>query len=715
MSKLKDATAKLRARYLEGLPAKWRVVEEAVEQLRGGNHDAVETLRRVAHQVRGTAASFGFVVIDKSATRVEHAEDADEVARQAEGFARALRAAYEAESTPTTRVLLIDDDPGIGFVMKALLGEAQLSVTQVTTAAAAVAELEREPWGLVFVDLVLPDADGRTLLSRLRALPLHRETPVVVLSAKTGSLVKNECAVYGIDDFIEKPIDPSTFAVHVSAVLERARAQPAVAQEDELTGLPNRLGFRRDFAKLSPRMRRTLTLALIDVDHFQAYNEAKGRAAGDRALHRIAQLLRASVREADLLGRWGGEEFIVAFPALAAVEAVELLGRASEALRAEALGAELGEALTFSAGITELGPDEDLDYGLLRADQLLVQAKRLGRGRWYAHTFEASDDGRPKLLVAEDDPMAASLLLRDLSEDYEITYVPDGDAAVDAAEAGDFDLVLLDYQMPKRDGVEVVRVLREHEAYKDKPILLLTAIGSDAAVEAAFDAGADDYISKPHRKRALLARLARHLGRAPSKPSNKPALRREAVDTEVTALFCDISGFSNLAANLPPREVLELLNTYFPVISEVVLRHGGTLEKYIGDAVLAIWGVPKASEDDAKRAVAAAVDIQRATRELAKTSTPPLRLHIGLNSGPVAAATVGSDEHAQYAAVGDTTNLASRVCDLAGPGQILLSSATLEALGGRGDWPVGLPERAEVDGRDEPVTVHTLRWDEDGA
>lgn len=187
----------------------------------------------------------------------------------------------------------------------------------------------------------------------------------------------------------------------------------------------------------------------------------------------------------------------------------------------------------------------------------------------------------------------------------------------------------------------------------------------------------------------------------------------ELIDTEVTALFCDISGFSQMAATMAPREVVELLNRYFPVITDIVFEHEGTLEKYIGDAVLAVWGAPFRRIDDTKRAIQAAVEMQQAVAKLSLelTDAPDLRIHIGINTGRVAAGNIGSQHYLQYATIGDATNLASRLCNIAGPGEIALSVSTLERLGGRPGFPIDGPEFHSVKGRDEQVAVYKLRWD----
>ncbi|MCA9695902.1 MAG: response regulator, partial [Myxococcales bacterium] len=321
-----------------------------------------------------------------------------------------------------------------------------------------------------------------------------------------------------------------------------------------------------------------------------------------------------------------------------------------------------------------------------------------------------------RLLLAEDDPDIAAALLRDLADDYDVSLAPDGEAALLAARDTNFDLVLLDYQMPRRDGVEVVRSLRTQPAYRQTPILLLTAVGSDAAVEAAFDAGADDYINKPYRRRTLLARLARHLGRMPPQtpepPSSAPSLIPTAavVDAQITALFCDISDFTSLSEQLPPREVLALLNRYFSLISRPITSRGGALEKYIGDALLATWGVPTSRDDDVLRAIEAAVEIQALIEREPLLPDRHLTVHIGINSGLVAAGTIGDEGMSQFATIGNTTAITSRLCNLAEAGEIVVSGESVSALAGRSPWPLLGPVSARVDGCSDAVPVYRVDW-----
>lgn len=182
----------------------------------------------------------------------------------------------------------------------------------------------------------------------------------------------------------------------------------------------------------------------------------------------------------------------------------------------------------------------------------------------------------------------------------------------------------------------------------------------------------------------------------------------EILDAEVTALFCDISDYTALASTMPPREVIELLNAYFPCAVEVVFRHEGTLEKYIGDALLAVWGAPYPQPDDADRAVAAALELRAAVGRLAAEGRipRPIRVHIGVHSGPAAAGNIGSAEYIQYATIGDATNVAARVCAAASPDEILISADTKRRLA----RPVRLEALppATVKGKRDPLELYRV-------
>jgi adenylate cyclase len=182
-------------------------------------------------------------------------------------------------------------------------------------------------------------------------------------------------------------------------------------------------------------------------------------------------------------------------------------------------------------------------------------------------------------------------------------------------------------------------------------------------------------------------------------------------DADVTVLFSDISGFTAMSSKLAPREVVDLLNRYFPVMAEIVFRHEGTLEKYIGDALMAIWGVPSQHDDDADRALGAALEMRSALQRLNASwgEDRRLEIHVGLNSGPVAFGNIGSPQYVQFAAIGDTTNVSARVCTAADAGEILISEATRRRLR-TGRFALQALPPVAVKGKVEPLYLHRAAW-----
>ena len=185
-----------------------------------------------------------------------------------------------------------------------------------------------------------------------------------------------------------------------------------------------------------------------------------------------------------------------------------------------------------------------------------------------------------------------------------------------------------------------------------------------------------------------------------------------AADCRATVLFSDISGFTSLASRMRPQEVVDLLNQYFPDMVGIIFRHGGTLEKFVGDAVLAVWGAPVEQPDDADRAVAAALEMQAAVARLnearAPLGKPPISVHMGIASGQVAAGYIGTDSYIQFAVIGDTTNVASRICSAAGPGEILIGEQT-RALVTADRFVLEPMPPIDAKGKERPVDVYRVQ------
>ncbi|HSR41121.1 MAG TPA: diguanylate cyclase, partial [Longimicrobiales bacterium] len=328
-----------------------------------------------------------------------------------------------------------------------------------------------------------------------------------------------ECIALGADEFLEKPVEPEFFSAIVSARLGRAAALTRLAQEDHLTGLPNRAAFARIYRQLqaiSERGDEALTLAVVDVDNLKVVNDRRGHSAGDRVLEGLAESARKTLRDSDVLARWGGDEFVILLPNTGVDGAVEAVEKARSAfhdwIAVSGPGEELG--LSFSAGVTAVGADDALDGAVARADRLLYQAKKVGGDRIVG---EGGLEGvpTPTVLLVEDEESVAGLLGRMLEmEGFVVRRAADGEEALDAVLGSPPDLVVLDIMLPGRDGFEVLREMRSHEELQDLPVLILTALSEEDSVVKGFRLGVDEYLSKPVSREDFLARV-RALARVP--------------------------------------------------------------------------------------------------------------------------------------------------------------------------------------------------------
>ncbi len=195
---------------------------------------------------------------------------------------------------------------------------------------------------------------------------------------------------------------------------------------------------------------------------------------------------------------------------------------------------------------------------------------------------------------------------------------------------------------------------------------------------------------------------------------NPNSFRLGGANQTITVLFADIRGFTALSEqeNKNPEKVVGLLNRYFTAMSEIIFRHGGTLDKYIGDGLMAIFGAPTASAQDADNALQTAIDIQRSVESLNKEfkaeGYSPIEVGVGLHTGVATVGYIGSEKRSEYTAIGDTVNIASRLESNAQGGQILISEATAKAA--EKSFSI-LPQKPlQVKNRVEPISLFELKW-----
>ncbi|MFB0527821.1 MAG: adenylate/guanylate cyclase domain-containing protein, partial [bacterium] len=153
---------------------------------------------------------------------------------------------------------------------------------------------------------------------------------------------------------------------------------------------------------------------------------------------------------------------------------------------------------------------------------------------------------------------------------------------------------------------------------------------------------------------------------------------------EITVLFADIRNFTGMASRMAPEEVVSILNEFFTMITEVIFKYNGTLDKYIGDAVMAIYGAPIEEENHAEKALETALEMQKRMGSLEKRflerGIEPIKIGIGITTGEAVIGNIGSLRRMEYTAIGDSVNLASRLEEVAKPDQILISENTYQIV-----------------------------------
>jgi adenylate cyclase len=259
-------------------------------------------------------------------------------------------------------------------------------------------------------------------------------------------------------------------------------------------------------------------------------------------------------------------------------------------------------------------------------------------------------------------------------------------------------------------GIFYVDCLSKPYAFSQEELGIFSVIAAEAAISF------DNARSHEELARRMVERqaLERYLAPAVAEKviADPTAIQLGGENMTITILFSDIRGFTRMSEHMEPHAVVELLNEYFSEMTDLIDESGGTLDKYLGDGIMALYGAPLATPDNALRATKTAMEMQRALVELNRNwetkGQQPLRMGVGLNTGTVTAGNIGSSKRYDYTAIGDAVNLASRLCSNAAPGQILVSESTFLELNGK--IPARRLEPIRVKGKETPVELHEVLW-----
>jgi adenylate cyclase len=332
------------------------------------------------------------------------------------------------------------------------------------------------------------------------------------------------------------------------------------------------------------------------------------------------------------------------------------------------------------------------------------------------------------ILVVDDLPENVRLLEAVLQpRGYAVATATSGLEALDRLESGKIDLVLLDVVMPGMDGYEVCRRLRENDATRFIPVVMITASGDQEKI-AAIEAGADDFVTKPFNHAELLSRvrsllrikeyhdtivtqaaelaqwnqtLQQRVAEQVVELERAERLKRflppqlvelvvssgdesflESHRREITVVFCDLRGFTTFAETVEPEDVMMVLRQFHAALGDIIHRFEGTLERFAGDGMMVFFNDPVPCPDGPERALRMAVAMRNRVGQLTeewRRLGHDLHFGVGVAQGHATLGRVGFEGRFDYAAIGSVTNLAARLCAEAAPDQILVSQRAYTA------------------------------------
>ncbi len=443
------------------------------------------------------------------------------------------------------RVLIADDDITSRSVLSSVLRKCEHDVLETSNGAEAweaVQQFDAPP--LAIINWTMPEMDGLTLCGRIRLLNPEQRPYIIMLTGLEAQTHLSEGLDAGADEYLSKPFDPAELRARVGAAERIILLQAALArtsQTDALTQLPNRTGILRTLQNelfRAPREGQAIGVAILDVDHFKTFNDTHGHPAGDDLLQMLASRCLEALRPYDILGRYGGEEFMVVAPNCDPDEGP--WERLREAVSSRPLHTCAGDlSVTVSVGVAYEDGSLGLDKVIEAAGQALARAKAAGRNRveldncsvialpeplfTLATPMISRPDSAPtvastplvqdrRVLIADDSFVSRTVLAAHLAKQgCEVIETADGSEAWEIMQQpGAPGMAILDWMMPGINGLEICCRAREMQTNQPPYIILLTALAGKKHLCRGLEAGANDYLGKPYDPEELRARV--HVG-----------------------------------------------------------------------------------------------------------------------------------------------------------------------------------------------------------
>lgn len=651
----------------------------------------------------------------------------------------------EIKEDKTIRILLIGDSAFQSSLVSRMFEnecDVEFEFCQISDDVnLAISTAERLKATIIVINLNMTKVNGFDLLRLYRETQSTKTVPVLILSSQDDADIKAKAFTLGANDYIVKTEDRLEFVARIKYHSNRYFELKKSEAESSYSMVPTKHSIKVlmvDDSKVSVQFLELVLAREKDIT-FKCCPDP------EQAVKIADEFLPTVILQSQVVGDYDGFDMIKIFRENVSTKDVPIIilsgsEKIEQKVRLFAAGANdyVVKSKNFVELISRIRTHSSEHFNMLRSK---IESSSALKENLTVKVFMV-DDSKTFCMVMEK-------MLKN-EQNVELLCCMNPPDALELAKKYGPTVILEDLNMPKIDGFEMLRFFREEPATRDVPVIVLSSTSDPSVKAKAFGLGANDFMEKKVDKIELMSRIHYH-----SKAYNNSLRLNEFIEKsmesqkkmevqrnfirktfgryisdaivdsilespdglelggekrEITIMMTDLRGFTRLAEQLTPEQVITVINNYLRVMTDILMKHGGTIDEFIGDAILGIFGAPVYRDDHAKIAVACAMEMQIAMKTVNETNVkdglPEVEMGIGLNTGEVVVGNIGSEKRTKYGVVGKNVNLTARIESYTAGGQVFVSESVVEHVGAilktRGALTV------EAKGVIEPITIYDV-------